>query len=143
VAGFKNASSMLFAAAKVSHRNLLPEGKAEKDRRVLNMVWQMDQEGFGYCTGTGSCEAVCPKEISLSSIAKINRDYGVARWCPKLPVKTDRAQTPFAPVKQKAMDIHETPTPEPDPRRTVPHPRHQTSTALRGPSSCENDSPAN
>jgi succinate dehydrogenase / fumarate reductase iron-sulfur subunit len=78
VAVCKNASAMLFVAAKVSHLNLLPQGQAEKDRRVLNMVRQMDAEGFGNCTVTGSCEAVCPKEISLSFIAKMNRDYGVA-----------------------------------------------------------------
>jgi len=78
VAVCKNASAMLFVAAKVSHLHLLPQGKAEKDRRVLNMVRQMDAEGFGNCTVTGSCEAVCPKEISLSFIAKMNRDYGVA-----------------------------------------------------------------
>jgi succinate dehydrogenase / fumarate reductase iron-sulfur subunit len=78
VAVCKNASAMLFVAAKVSHLNLLPQGKAEKDRRVLNMVGQMDAEGFGNCTVTGSCEAVCPKEISLNFIAKMNRDYGVA-----------------------------------------------------------------
>ena len=78
VAVCKNASAMLFVAAKVSHLNLLPQGKAEKDRRVLNMVEQMDAEGFGNCTVTGSCEAVCPKEISLSFIAKMNRDYGIA-----------------------------------------------------------------
>jgi succinate dehydrogenase / fumarate reductase, iron-sulfur subunit len=78
VAACKNASAMLFVAAKVSHLNLLPQGKAEKDRRVLSMVSQMDAEGFGNCTVTGSCEAVCPKEISLNFIAKMNRDYGVA-----------------------------------------------------------------
>jgi succinate dehydrogenase / fumarate reductase iron-sulfur subunit len=78
VAVCKNASAMLFVAAKVSHLNLLPQGKAEKDRRALAMVRQMDAEGFGNCTVTGSCEAVCPKEISLSFIAKLNRDYGVA-----------------------------------------------------------------
>jgi succinate dehydrogenase / fumarate reductase, iron-sulfur subunit len=78
VAVCKNASAMLFVAAKVSHLNLLPQGKAEKDRRVLNMVTQMDDEGFGNCTVTGSCEAVCPKEISLSFIARMNRDYGFA-----------------------------------------------------------------
>ena len=78
VAVCKNASAMLFVAAKVSHLNLLPQGKAEKDRRVLNMVTQMDSEGFGSCTETGSCEAVCPKEISISFIARMNRDYGVA-----------------------------------------------------------------
>ena len=78
VAACKNASAMLFVAAKVSHLNLLPQGKAEKDRRARNMVQQMDAEGFGNCTVTGSCEAVCPKEISLSFIAKMNRDYGAA-----------------------------------------------------------------
>ncbi len=78
VAVCKNASAMLFVAAKVSHLNLLPQGKAEKDRRALSMVAQMDEEGFGSCTVTGSCEAICPKEISLSFIAKLNRDYGVA-----------------------------------------------------------------
>ena len=78
VAACKNASAMLFVAAKVSHLNLLPQGKAEKDRRVANMVKAMDAEGFGNCTVTGSCEAVCPKEISLDFIAKMNRDYAVA-----------------------------------------------------------------
>jgi succinate dehydrogenase / fumarate reductase iron-sulfur subunit len=78
VAACKNASAMLFVAAKVSHLNLLPQGKAEKDRRALNMVKQMDAEGFGNCTVTGSCEAVCPKEISLNFIAQLNRDYGFA-----------------------------------------------------------------
>ncbi len=78
VAVCKNASAMLFVAAKVSHLNVLPQGKAEKDRRVLNMVRQMDAEGFGNCTVTGSCEAVCPKEISLSFIARMNRDYASA-----------------------------------------------------------------
>jgi succinate dehydrogenase / fumarate reductase iron-sulfur subunit len=78
VAVCKNASAMLFVSAKVSHLNLLPQGKTEKDARALNMVRQMDREGFGNCTVTGSCEAVCPKEISLSFIAKLNRDYGLA-----------------------------------------------------------------
>jgi succinate dehydrogenase / fumarate reductase iron-sulfur subunit len=78
VAVCKNASAMLFVAAKVSHLNLLPQGNAEKDRRVMNMVRSMDEQGFGNCTVTGSCEAVCPKEISLSFIAKMNRDYAGA-----------------------------------------------------------------
>jgi succinate dehydrogenase / fumarate reductase iron-sulfur subunit len=78
VAACKNASAMLFVSAKVSHLNLLPQGKAEKDRRVLSMVKQMDAEGFGNCTVTGSCEAVCPKEISLNFITRMNRDYGIA-----------------------------------------------------------------
>jgi succinate dehydrogenase / fumarate reductase iron-sulfur subunit len=78
VAVCKNASAMLFVAAKVSHLNLLPQGEAEKNRRALSMVKQMDAEGFGNCTVTGSCEAVCPKEISLNFIAKLNRDFGIA-----------------------------------------------------------------
>jgi succinate dehydrogenase / fumarate reductase iron-sulfur subunit len=78
VAACKNASAMLFVSAKVSHLNLLPQGQPEKDRRVKNMVLKMDEEGFGACTVTGSCEAVCPKEISINFIAKMNRDYGVA-----------------------------------------------------------------
>src|SRR6185369_5233813 len=78
VAVCKNASAMLFVAAKASHLNLLPQGKAEKNRRALSMVEQMDAEGFGNCTVTGSCEAVCPKEISLSFIARLNRDFGIA-----------------------------------------------------------------
>jgi succinate dehydrogenase / fumarate reductase iron-sulfur subunit len=78
VAACKNASAMLFVAAKVSHLNLLPQGRPEKEKRVLAMVRQMDKEGFGACTVTGSCEAACPKEISLNFIAKMNRDYGLA-----------------------------------------------------------------
>jgi len=75
VAACKNASAMLFVAAKVSQLNLLPQGQPEMQRRVLAMVEQMDKEGFGACTVTGSCEAVCPKGISLNFIAKMNRDY--------------------------------------------------------------------
>src|ERR1700740_914196 len=75
VAACPNASAMLFVSAKVSHLALLPQGKTEKDRRVLSMVKQMDAEGFGACTVTGSCEAVCPKEISLDFIARMNRDF--------------------------------------------------------------------
>ena len=78
VAACKNASAMLFVAAKVSHLGLLPQGQPERDRRALAMVKQMDEEGFGACTVTGSCEAVCPKEISLDFIARLNRDYGKA-----------------------------------------------------------------
>jgi succinate dehydrogenase / fumarate reductase iron-sulfur subunit len=75
VAACKNASAMLFVAAKVAHLNLLPQGQPEKTRRALAMVHQMDAEGFGACTVTGSCEAVCPKGIRLSFIAQLNRDY--------------------------------------------------------------------
>jgi succinate dehydrogenase / fumarate reductase, iron-sulfur subunit len=75
VAACKNASAMLFVSAKVSHLSLLPQGKIEQDRRVLKMVTQMDEEGFGNCTNIGSCEAVCPKEITLDNIARMNRLY--------------------------------------------------------------------
>ncbi|MCX6902137.1 MAG: succinate dehydrogenase/fumarate reductase iron-sulfur subunit, partial [Verrucomicrobia bacterium] len=78
VAACKNASAMLFVSAKVSHLALLPQGKVERERRALNMVRAMDEAGFGNCTVTGSCEAVCPKEISLSFIARMNREYGRA-----------------------------------------------------------------
>jgi succinate dehydrogenase / fumarate reductase iron-sulfur subunit len=76
VAACKNASAMLFVSAKVSHLATLPQGKPERERRVLNMVRTMDEAGFGNCTVTGSCEAVCPKEISLDFIAQMNREYG-------------------------------------------------------------------
>jgi len=78
VAACKNASAMLFVSAKVSHLANLPQGKTERERRALNMVAAMDAEGFGNCTVTGSCEAVCPKEISLDFIAQMNREYGKA-----------------------------------------------------------------
>lgn len=78
VAACKNASAMLFVAAKVSHLGLLPQGQPERHRRALAMVEQMDREGFGNCTVTGSCEAVCPKNISLAFIARMNRDYAFA-----------------------------------------------------------------
>jgi succinate dehydrogenase / fumarate reductase iron-sulfur subunit len=78
VAACKNASAMLFTAAKISHLGLLPQGQPEREQRVLKMVAQMDAEGFGNCTITGSCEAVCPKQISLDFIARLNRDYGKA-----------------------------------------------------------------
>jgi len=75
VAACKNASAMLFVAAKVSHLALLPQGQVERKQRVLNMVKQMDEEGFGNCTNTGACEAECPKGISLENIARLNREY--------------------------------------------------------------------
>jgi succinate dehydrogenase / fumarate reductase iron-sulfur subunit len=78
VAACKNAAAMLFVSAKVSQLAILPQGRAERERRVLNMVRAMDEAGFGNCTVTGSCEAVCPKEISLDFIAQMNREYGKA-----------------------------------------------------------------
>jgi succinate dehydrogenase / fumarate reductase iron-sulfur subunit len=75
-----NASAMLFTAAKVSHLAFLPQGHPERVNRVLNMVDRMDAEGFGNCTNTYECEAVCPAEISASFIAKLNREYTRAVW---------------------------------------------------------------
>jgi succinate dehydrogenase / fumarate reductase iron-sulfur subunit len=75
VAACKNASALLFVAAKVSQFALLPQGEPERRRRALAMVQQMDEEGFGNCTNEGECEAECPKEISISSIARLNREY--------------------------------------------------------------------
>ena len=75
VASCKNASAMLFVSAKVSQYSLLPQGKVEATDRVLNMVNQMDEEGFGNCTNTGACEVECPKGISLENIARLNREY--------------------------------------------------------------------
>lgn len=75
VAACKNASAMLFTAAKVSHLGYLPQGQPERQRRVLKMVDQMDSEGFGNCTNTYDCEAACPKGISVHNIARLNRDF--------------------------------------------------------------------
>lgn len=75
VATCKNGSAMLFVSAKVSQFSLLPQGKVEADRRVLNMVNAMDEEGFGNCTNTGACEVECPKGISLDNIARMNADF--------------------------------------------------------------------
>ena len=75
VASCKNSSAMLFVGAKVSQFALLPQGEIEATTRVLNMVKQMDDEGFGNCTNTGACEVECPKGISLENIARMNREY--------------------------------------------------------------------
>ncbi len=78
VASCKNSSAMLFVSAKVSHLALLPQGHPERQTRVLDMMAQMDKEGFGSCTNTGACEAECPKGISLENIARLNREFIVA-----------------------------------------------------------------
>ena len=75
VAACKNSSAMLFVSAKVSQYALLPQGRVEAKERVLNMVAQMDQEGFGNCTNTEACEAECPKEIKVTNIARMNREF--------------------------------------------------------------------
>ena len=79
VAACKNASAMLFVGAKVSHFALLPQGRTEAAERVKKMVAEMDRIGFGNCTNTGACEAECPKEIKMSNIARLNREYYTAK----------------------------------------------------------------
>jgi succinate dehydrogenase / fumarate reductase, iron-sulfur subunit len=78
VAACPNASAMLFTSAKVSHLAMLPQGQVERQKRVLAMVSQMDKEGFGRCSNVKACEAECPKEISVSNIARMNREYNSA-----------------------------------------------------------------
>ena len=75
VATCKNASAMLFVSAKVSQLSYLPQGQVEAKDRVLNMVKQMDEEGFGNCTNTGACEVECPKGISIENIARMNKEF--------------------------------------------------------------------
>ncbi len=79
VAACKNASAMLFVGAKISHFALLPQGRIEAKERVKKIVAEMDRLGFGNCTNTGACEAECPKEIKLSNIARLNREFYVAK----------------------------------------------------------------
>ena len=81
VAACKNASAMLFTSAKISHLALLPQGKVQRTERVLGMVTAMDREGFGNCTNEAECEAECPKQISVSNIARMNREYLRAQVC--------------------------------------------------------------
>lgn len=78
VAACKNASAALFTSAKISHLALLPQGAPERSIRAKNMLDQMDEEGFGACTNTSACEAVCPKGISVANIARMNREYIMA-----------------------------------------------------------------
>ena len=78
VASCKNSSAMLFTAAKISQYSLLPQGQVERKKRAINMIKQMDLEGFGACTNTGACEAQCPKEISVKNIARMNREFLMA-----------------------------------------------------------------
>ncbi|MDH5380628.1 MAG: succinate dehydrogenase/fumarate reductase iron-sulfur subunit [Cyclobacteriaceae bacterium] len=79
VAACKNASAMLFVSAKVAQLAMLPQGQVERRNRVEKMIAQMDEEGFGACTNTGACSAECPKDISLTNIAKLNREYMSAK----------------------------------------------------------------
>jgi succinate dehydrogenase / fumarate reductase iron-sulfur subunit len=75
VAMCPNSSAALFTSAKIGHLGLLPQGQPERERRVLSMVDRMNAEGFGHCTTAGECEAVCPKEISITNIARMNREW--------------------------------------------------------------------
>jgi succinate dehydrogenase / fumarate reductase iron-sulfur subunit len=79
VSACKNASAMLFVGAKVTQLSMLPQGQPERQARVVAMVNQMDAEGFGACTNTGACAAECPKQIPLSVIANLNREYYKAK----------------------------------------------------------------
>jgi succinate dehydrogenase / fumarate reductase iron-sulfur subunit len=81
VAACKNASAMLFVAAKVVHLAKLPQGQPERGSRAMAMVRQMDKEGFGSCSNTGACEAACPKDIKLANIAQLNRELARAAFC--------------------------------------------------------------
>lgn len=87
VAACPNAAAMLFTSAKVSHLAVLPQGKVEAAIRVQKMVTQMDKEGFGMCSNIGACEAECPKEISLSNIARMNREYLAATFTADVAVE--------------------------------------------------------
>jgi succinate dehydrogenase / fumarate reductase iron-sulfur subunit len=89
VASCKNASAALFTSAKISHLALLPQGQVERTERVTDMVAQMDAEGFGACTSTGSCSAACPKGISLTNIARMNRELFKANLNKKKAVESD------------------------------------------------------
>ena len=80
VAACPNASAVLFTSAKISHLALLPQGQPERTRRALAMTAQMQKELFGACTNHGECEAVCPKNIKLENIARLNREFMKARW---------------------------------------------------------------
>jgi succinate dehydrogenase / fumarate reductase iron-sulfur subunit len=91
VAACKNASAMLFTAAKVSHLAQLPQGKPERAARVLNMIAAHDDAGFGACSNTYECEAACPAGVSVSHIARLNREYMRAMWCS--PVGSESAKS--------------------------------------------------
>lgn len=96
VAACPNASAMLFTSAKVSHLALLPQGKVERQQRVLSMIAQMDKEGFGKCSNVKACEAECPKEISVSNIARLNREYASAVF------SSEKSMTP---AKEEAASV--------------------------------------
>lgn len=90
VAACPNASAALFTGAKIAHLGLLPQGQPERSRRALRMVARYNDELFGNCTNIGECEAVCPKEIRLEVIARMNRDYLLARWKDRSALRDDQ-----------------------------------------------------
>jgi succinate dehydrogenase / fumarate reductase iron-sulfur subunit len=89
VAACPNAAAALFTGAKISHLGILPQGQPERHERALNMVAQVKTEMFGSCTNIGECEAVCPKDIKLEVIARMNRDYLRACWTNRGDVSRD------------------------------------------------------
>ena len=109
VAACPNASSALFTGAKISHLGRLPQGQIEQDQRALNMVAQMNIEGFGNCTNIGECTAACPKEIPLEVIATMNRDYRRAsRKSHKNHVRSVRPMTEWSNGSKLDIDPHAT-----------------------------------
>ncbi|HJT90155.1 MAG TPA: succinate dehydrogenase/fumarate reductase iron-sulfur subunit [Bryobacteraceae bacterium] len=98
VAMCPNASASLFMGAKISHLGLLPQGQPERPERVLFMVAQAKQERFGSCTNIGECEAVCPKEIKLEVIARMNRDFLRASWTNRGALRADEAEVSEKPL---------------------------------------------
>jgi succinate dehydrogenase / fumarate reductase iron-sulfur subunit len=97
VAMCPNAAAALFTGAKMSHLGLLPQGQPERRRRALAMVTQAHLEGFGHCTNIGECEAVCPKQIKLEVIARMNRDFIQATWTATGGLTEDEAESAGAP----------------------------------------------
>jgi succinate dehydrogenase / fumarate reductase iron-sulfur subunit len=93
VAACPNASAALFTGAKISHLGLLPQGQPERNRRALRMVGQYNRELFGSCTNIGECEAVCPKEIRIEVISRMNRDYLRAAWKDRSALREDQPKT--------------------------------------------------
>ena len=103
VAMCPNAAAALFLGAKITHLGVLPQGQPERERRAIAMVAQANREMFGYCTNIGECEAVCPKEIKLEVIARMNRDFLRAAWTGRDKFRADAeevGQEPLAGVRR-------------------------------------------
>ena len=109
VAACPNASAALFTGAKIAHLGLLPQGQPERDRRALNMVAQMNAEGFGSCTNIGECKGACPKEIQLEVIARMNRDFIRGSWKRRdQEVRTVKPMTEWSTGSKLKIDPHAT-----------------------------------